>query len=218
LGPPPIPPQITVKSQDQIRWLLRILSLIGLATGIFLTLEGDLRIDPLGGMSSVSLAAVSGLYLLTELHLSRNGTPIGQAVVLAILFANAFLQAYEITYHFTFPVYLNYFRFPFLNGDGIRFLFLDGIMLLPLVLIKKYLSLTRLTWLLLVIFLLVWGAWILYGFPQYFAEGYYFPRLLETSDPFHTSLYLNFGSKALLACFFASFLWGDYYSRHRRSI
>jgi hypothetical protein len=191
--------------------------MIGLAMGIFLTIEGDLWIDPLGGMSSVSLAGASGLYLLTELHLSRMGTPIGQAIVLAILFANAFLQAYEIIYHFTFPVYLNYFRFPFLNGDGIRFLFLDGIMLLPLILIKKYLSATRLTWLLLVLFLLVWGAWILYGFPQYFSQGYYFPRLLEASDPFHTSLYLNFGSKALLACFFASFLQSADYSYLRHS-
>jgi len=177
---------------------------------------GDIWLIPLGGMSSVSLAAVSGLFLLMEFRLSRKGVPLGQAIVMAVLFANAFLQTYEIIYHFTFPVYLNYFRFPFLNGEDIRFLVLDGVMLLPLVLMKNYLSLTRLTWALLVPFLLLWSTWILYGFPQYFAEGYYFPRLLETSDPFRTSLYLNFGSKALLASLFASFLWKDSHPQRTR--
>jgi hypothetical protein len=49
-------------------------------------------------------------------------------------------------------------------------------------------------------------TWILYGFPQYYYSGYAFPQILTTSDPYNLSLWLNFGSKALLAALFVSLL------------
>ncbi len=132
-------------------------------------------------------------------------TPV-ESIVLAILFVNVFLQTYELIYHFTFPVYLNYFRLPFLNGDAIRYIVLEVIMLLPLLLVMKNLKMRRLSLMFVFIFAIVWAEWILCGFPQYFSVGYFYPVFLPAVDPYHLSLYLNFGSKVVLACFFASLL------------
>jgi hypothetical protein len=187
-------------------WVFRILAVVALALGVYLTVEGELWIGILGGVSSISLATVSGLYIVTEYSLSRSGRAPVESIVLAVLFVNVFLQAYELVYHFTFPVYLNYFRLPLLNGDAIRYIVFEVIMLLPLLLVRKNLKLRRLSVMFVFIFAIVWAEWILCGFPQYFSAGYFYPVLLPTNDPYHLSLYLNFGSKVALAAFFGSLL------------
>jgi hypothetical protein len=199
-------PLTASRSQRLLPWVFRILAVVALVLSIYLILEGELWIGILGGVSSISIAIVSGLYVVTEYCLSRSGRAPVESIVLAVLFVNVFLQTYELVYHFTFPVYLNYFRPPFLNGDAIRYIVLEVIMLLPLLLVRKNIKLRRLSVMFVFIFILVWAEWILCGFPQYFSGGYFYPIFIPTNDPYHLSLYLNFGSKVVLAGFFASLL------------
>ena len=79
-------------------------------------------------------------------------------------------------------------------------------MISPILLVHEHLRFKRTSATLLSLLFTVWVVWILYGFPQYYYSGYAFPQFLRTSDPFHLSLWLNFGSKALLAAFFVSLL------------
>ncbi len=128
----------------------------------------------------------------------------GQSIVLAILFANVFVQSNEVVYHFTFPVYLNYFKAPFFNGDDARYLAMEVPMLVPVVLVWRHLRFGYLSAVLLLSFVMTWGGWVLFGFPQYFVGSMYYPQVLTTTDSYHLSLALNFLSKTLLVLLFAS--------------
>lgn len=168
------------------------------AASLVLTVLGQLWISQLGGLSSVGLASVCALYVLSEHRFNTSGVAPMKSVVLALLFANAFLQSYEIVYGFSF--------LPSINGAELRTILLWFLMLSPLVLMYDHLRFKRTSGLVLVLFVAVWIVWFLFGFPQYYIEGYPFPQILRTNDPFHLSLWLNFGSKAILATFYASLL------------
>lgn len=183
------------------------------AISVILVALGQFWIATIGNVSPVTVASVSGLYLLMNSRLRRDGVSAGLSIVLSILFANVFAQTFEVIYHFTFPVYLNYFRAPYLNGDDIRYLGLEGTMLLPVLLVRRTLRFGKVSAGLLLCFAVTWGIWILYGFPQYFATATYYPQVLRSSDPFHLSLILNFGSKAMLAAFFGSLAVGEHLNR-----
>lgn len=185
---------------------LRLLAIFGLGVSILLVAVGQFWVGALGNISPVSIGAVCGLYVLADRRFEKDGVSRGQSIILAVLFANAFVQSFEVIYHFTFPVYLNYLKPPFLNGDDIRYLALEGVMLLPALLVRKHLRFGFLSTLLISFFAFGWVLWVLYGFPQYFAEGLFYPQILPASDPYHLSLLLNFGLKAILALFFASLL------------
>ena len=115
-----------------------------------------------------------------------------------MLFANAFLQSYEIVYGLSF--------LPSMTGLEVRMIVLWLLMVSPLALVQEYLRFNWTSGVILLLFVAVWGVWLLYGFPQYYIGGYPFPRVLRTDDPFHLSLWLNFGSKAILAAFYGSLL------------
>ncbi len=160
----------------------------------------------LGDLSAFSLLSVSLIYLASESSLTRAGLDWVEAIVLSALFSNAFIQSYELIYHFSFLVYFNYFKWPLLDGDGIRYLVERSLTILPTALLRKHLSFGKLSAASLVLFAALWGTWILYGFPQYFSENSYYPIILEASDRYTTSILLNFGSKLVLAVFFISLL------------
>ena len=128
------------------------------------------------------------------------------AVIFSILFCNAFLQSYELIYHFSYPVYFNYFMPPFLTGNDIRYLVLGFLPILPVFLMRKHLSFKKTSLVTLTVFVVIWVVWIMYGFPQYFSDEYFYPRILRTDDPYTLSMVLNFGSKVVLASFFTSLL------------
>ncbi len=186
---------------------LRLAAWLTLVASAILVALGQLWLAVIENTSPVSTGAVSGLYLLMDSRLRKDGVNQGESIILSILFANVFAQTFELIYHFTFPVYLNYFHPPFLTGDSIRYLALEGTMLLPILLLRKHLRFGVLSAGLLSCFVASWAVWILYGFPQYFTDVFYFPRLLSSQDPFHLSLWLNYGSKAILALFFGSVVW-----------
>jgi hypothetical protein len=93
-----------------------------------------------------------------------------------------------------------------LNGEGIRYLLIEFLAICPIILMRKHLSFKKWTQALIIFFAAVWIVWILYGFPQYFVEGYFYPTILRTGNPFSLALTLNFGSKIILAMFFISLL------------
>jgi hypothetical protein len=185
--------------------VLRLLALSAMVFSLFKIGTREYWVDNVGGVSAFTLGCVSGLYLLSENTLTKNlHTP--DSVILSILYAASFVTSYEVIYHFTFPVYLNYLHPPFLGGQEIRYLVTNGVIILPVFLMTKHLKVKRTGLILLTAFVATWTTWILYGFPQYFANDYYYPIFLKTEDPYTLSLTLNFGSKVLLAAFFGSCL------------
>lgn len=187
--------------------LLRIGAFVGLAVSLVLIILGQYWIAPLGGVTSFSIAAFSGLYLVMNRRLSKDGVSKGLSIVLSILYVNVFVQAFELVYHFTFPVYFYYFRPPFFGGNDVRYLLLEVIMILPIFLVRKQLRFGLLSKVFAIAFVGVWTIWILFGFPQYFSNSLYYPQILTSPDPYRLSLSLNFGSKSLLAFFFGSLSW-----------
>lgn len=154
----------------------------------------------------MATGSISALYLLSSHRFSGGVISRGETIVLALLYANSFAQSFEIIYHFAFPVYLNYFRFPFLTGEEVRYLVFETAMLLPLMLVRRFLRVKTESVILITIFAIIWAIWILHGFPQYYVAGYYYPRVLITGNPYALGLILNFVSKTILAAFFASLL------------
>jgi hypothetical protein len=168
--------------------------------------EGKLWVGAVGDVSAISLGSVSVIYPLSEYRFSTVGYGELISVVLAVLFANAFLQCYEVAYGLTFGLAAVLSDPPVLTGTDVRTFILWLVMISPILLVREHLRLKRTGLALLAATGAAWVLWILFGFPQYYISGYFFPQVLKTSDPFHISLWLNFGSKALLAAFFVSLL------------
>ena len=173
---------------------------------VVLTIEGRLWVSQVGDVSSVSLASVSVIYALSQDRFRSVGYSQMKSIVLAVLFANAFLQLYELIYGLTFGLSGATSGPPSVSGTELRTFLLWVIMISPVLLVHEHLRFKWTSGGLLILLASVWVAWILYGFPQYYYTGYAFPQVLTTSDSFHLSLWLNFGSKAILAALFVSLL------------
>jgi hypothetical protein len=192
-----------------MHWLVLgsyVAALLAFAAALVLTVQGRLWVTPLGDVSSISVGSVAVIYALSQYRFKRAGNSEMKSVVLGVLFANAFLQCYEVIYGLTFGLSAALGDPPTLTGTDVRTFILWLIMISPVLLVHEDLRFKRTSAALLFLFGAVWVAWILYGYPQYYYSGYAFAQVLKTSDPFHLSLWLNFGSKALLAVFFVSML------------
>jgi len=181
-------------------------ALLALAGALVLTFQGRLWVGPLGDVSSISVGSVAVIYSLSQYRFRVAGYSEMKSVVLGVLFANAFLQCYELVYGLTFALSAALSDPPTLTGTDVRTFILWLIMISPILLVHEHLRFKRTSAALLFLTGSVWVVWILYGFPQYYYSGYAFAQVLKTSDPFHLSLWLNFGSKALLAVLFVSLL------------
>jgi len=183
-----------------------VAALLAFAASLVLTFEGRLWVVQLGDVSSISVGSVAVIYALSQYRFKGAGYTEMKSIVLGVLFANAFLQCYELIYGLTFGLSAALSDPPTLTGTDVRTFVLWLIMISPILLVHENLRFKRTSAALLFLFGAVWVVWILYGFPQYYYSGYAFAQFLKTSDPFHLSLWLNFGSKALLAIFFVSLL------------
>lgn len=183
---------------------VRAIAVLALLYSLSLIPSQEFWIAPLGGTSPFSLGSASVIYLLSQYQFARDGRRKLDSVILGVLFANAFLETYEIIYHFTFPVYS--LQYPFLQGTDVKFLIVELTMVLPLLLMRKELSFKKVSACTLGLFLLSMLVWVLFGFPQYFSNVYYFQPVLHTGDPYHLALALNYGSKVILAAFFLTLL------------
>jgi hypothetical protein len=177
-------------------------ALAGFVVSLALIIEGQLWVGPLGDVSAISVGCVCVIYPLSQFRFKSGGHSDADSIVLGILFSNAFLQSYEVVYNFTFAL-----DPPSVIGTEARMIVLWSIMISPILLVRKQLSFRRTSAVLLFLLAFVWIMWVLYGFPQYYLSGYYvLPTILKTQDPFHLSLWLNFGTKALLAALFITLL------------
>jgi hypothetical protein len=183
-----------------------VAALLAFAAALILTFEGRLWVGPLGDVSSISVGSVAVIYSLSQYRFRGGGYSEMKSVVLGVLFANAFLQTYELVYGLTFALSAALSDPPTLTGTDVRTFILWLIMISPILLVHDNLGFRWTSAALLFVTGAVWVVWVLYGFPQYYYSGYAFAQVLKTSDPFHLSLWLNFGSKALLAVFFVSLL------------
>jgi hypothetical protein len=183
-----------------------IVAFLALLASLALTVEGKLWVSQLGDVSSISLASVSVIYVLSQYRFAKAGYTELKSIVLGVVFANAFLQVYELIYGMTFALSGALSGPPSVSGTELRTFILWVIMISPILLVQEHLRFKRTSAALLLLLGTVWVAWILYGFPQYYYSGYAFPQILTTSDPYNLSLWLNFGSKALLAALFVSLL------------
>lgn len=181
-------------------------SLLTFLAALVLTFQGRLWVGPLGDVSSVSVGSVAVIYAVGQYRFRAGGYSEVKSVVLGVLFANVFLQCYEVVYGLTFGLSAALGDPPTLTGTDVRTFILWLIMIAPIVIVHENLRLKRTGAALFALFAAIWSVWILYGFPQYYYSGYAFQQFLTTSDPFHLSLWLNFGSKAVLAVFFFSLL------------
>src|SRR5271155_4830975 len=76
-------------------------SLLAFAASLVLTFEGRLWGGPLGDISSISVGSVAVIYALSQYRFKSAGYTEVKSVVLGVLFANAFLQCYELAYGLT---------------------------------------------------------------------------------------------------------------------
>ncbi len=189
-------------------WVLRIISFLAIIVSLYLLTQNQFLVYSLGNLSSVSLGSVGALFILSDYSFSKNrGMDRLNSMVFAILFCGAFLWIYEVIYHFSFPVSAITVS---ALGNGARFLAIAALPILPLVLLRQRLAFTKKSAVLFGVFVLMWVVWFLYGFPQYTyccnGNWYAWTPILKTSNPWDTSLFFNFGSKTVLAVFFASIL------------
>ena len=180
-------------------------ALLVFLASLSLTFRGQIWVVQIGSVTSISLASISVIYALGQYRFMSAGYGGTESIVLGVLFANAFLQCYEIVYRLTWDLSA-LVSDPPLTGVEVRTFLLWLVMASPIVLVREHLRFKRTSAALLLATAAVWLAWILYGFPQYYLSGYFFPQVLKTSDPYHLSLWLNFGSKALMASLFVSML------------
>ena len=191
------------------RWVILVsyvAAFIALFASLVWTFEGQLWVGAIGAVSSISVGSVSVIYVLSQYRFKSVGYSGMKSIVLGVLFANAFLQCYELIYGMTFSLSALLSDPPTLTGTDVRTFLLWLIMISPILLVHEHLRFRWTSAALLSLTGAVWVVWILYGFPQYYYSGYAFAQVLKTSDPYHLSLWLNFGSKALLAVFFVSLL------------
>ena len=181
-------------------------ALLVFAWALILTYLGQLWVAPLGLVSSISVGSVAVLYSFSEYRFRSVGFSEFRSVVLALLFANAFLQVYEVIYGLTFGLSAVLYDPVTITGADVRTFVLWMLMIAPLFLVYEHLRFTKWSAIFLVITGSVWVVWILYGFPQYYYLGYSFPQFFKTDDSYEVALWLNFGSKALLGVFFLSLL------------
>jgi hypothetical protein len=200
----------TLRILDRLtRWVVLgsyMAALLVFFASLALTLQGQIWVVQVGSVSSISLASVSVVYALSQYRFKSVGYTEMKSIVLGVLFANAFLQCYELAYGLTWGLSALTYDPPSLTGTELRTFLLWLVMISPVFLVHEHLRFKRASAALLSLTVAVWAVWILYGFPQYYLSGYFFPQVLKTSDPYHLSLWLNFGSKALLAVFFVSLL------------
>jgi hypothetical protein len=188
-------------------WLLRGISILAIIFALYLLIQHQFLVSTIGSISSVSLGSAGALFILSEycfLSSGRMNRP--DAIVFGILFPAAFLASYELIFHFSFTPAPHYNTLAVIGG-GLRYLGTEGVLLLPIIFLRRNLAFTRVSAFLLALFAVMWFVWFLYGFPQYYTYApIYYPPVLKTNDYWDTSLFFNFGSKTVLAFFFASIL------------
>ena len=111
------------------------------------------------------------------------------------------MYLYELIYHYSFPIYLNYFKPPFIDLSDLRTGITLGINAILKIVGHKYLRIRGNYPLLIsgLIFVGLWIFWLGIGFPQKFSEAMFFPRFLPIDNALSFAWSLNLLTKIVLA-------------------
>ncbi len=158
---------------------------------------------------SIFTAIPSGIIIILGLESKKLAKKSSMEVLFStimILFCSVF--GWEAIYHYAFPVYLNYFKYPFINiHENNTYLFV-GILLTVFVVyqfkqeafcINKYVKIC------FILFSVLFAFWILNGFPQFFKLGIvYYPEIFNIGlkNSYLGILFLNYLDKVLFSLVF----------------
>jgi hypothetical protein len=187
-------------------WGLRGAAILALVYSLYLLSQRDYSVKFLGDVTPVTLAIVALLYVTAEVSMTHSKMGKLDAVVASLVFAFAYVQTYELVYHFTFPIYLNYFKPISLSGPQTKYLITMVAPIIPILLFRKHLSFKWTSVVFLSAFVAIWSVWILYGYPQCIGDAYYYPQIFKGSDACGLSIPLNSSAKVTLAAVYASLL------------
>ncbi len=193
---------------ESVRHLLVTHKLTAVASSLLFMISLYYSIRLLGGAfwsetlrtNVFTIVSYSGVFVFVALILLRRGLGDVEAFSISVSTTLSSMWFFELIYHYSFPIYLNYFRFPFFELADVRTLILDGSMVSLILVGYKYLKIRRNYFFLVsfCLFILCYSFWLLIGFPQVWAGEFYLPKMLDVANPFQLSQISNVLSKLLL--------------------
>ena len=162
---------------------------------------GDEYIYELKWIWAPTIVILSLTYVVISLVLTRRGVVDLDVFIVSFTSVISLMYFYELIYHYSFPVYLNYFRPPFIDLSDLRTGVTLGISAILIVVGHKYLRIRgNYPFLISVlIFVGLWIFWLGIGFPQKFSEELFFPRFLPIDNAQSFAWSLNILTKIVLA-------------------
>jgi hypothetical protein len=134
---------------------------------------------------------------------------------LGMLFCSVF--GWEAIFHYAFPVYLNYFKFPFINFQESN-IYLPAGIFLSLFIAHQYkhgnIYMNKHAKICFILFIMLFAFWILNGFPQFIKLGVvYYPDVVNIGlkDSYLGILLLTYLDKILFTLIFVFLLIDTYY-------
>jgi len=148
---------------------------------------------------SSSVLFFSFVFLGVSLLLGKRDVPDVETFAIALATTLSAIWFYEFVYHYSFPAYFNYFRYPYFDFSDTNTLIMDGALSLLVVSGYKYVRVRGNYYfgLSIAIFAALYFAWLLIGFPQ-FDKTIPLPQYIHVGDPFSTGYLLNRFSKLFL--------------------
>ncbi len=181
--------------------------------GALLLAEGH-SWTPFFDAQSSSVVFFSVVFLGVGIILIRKNVTDIETFSIALATTTSAIWFYELIYHYSFPVYFNYFRYPYFDFNDTRTLLLEGSLSLLLIVGHKHQTVRRNLWFggMFGAFCFLYLGWLLIGFPQ--LDGtFQLPRLVGVENPFVVGYALNRLSKLFLCLAWVAL----YFKPQRRS-
>lgn len=150
-------------------------------------------------MAASTVLYYSMVFIFTAVLLMSRGLRDVEAFSIALSTTISAIWLYELIYHYSFPIYFNYFKYPYFDFKDFRTLFNHG-GLAALILVgyrhikvkKNYYFITA-----FLSFSTTYALWLLTGF--YHLDGKtYLPAIIIVNDPVSFGFFMNRLSKLLL--------------------
>lgn len=178
---------------------------LGSAAGFYFLVRwlalGDEYIYELKWIWAPTIVILSLTYVGISLVLTKRGVIDLDVFIVSFTSVISLTYFYELIFHYSFPVYLNYFRPPFIDLSDLRTGITLGISAILIIVGHKYLRIRGNYPFLIsaLIFVGLWIFWLGIGFPQKFSEEFFFPRFLPIDNAQSLAWSLNFLTKIVLA-------------------
>jgi hypothetical protein len=197
--------QIWKHAKDVRRYKLTagtVFLLIGLSiyAAFIMVQEGYYYWSSFFGAQSSSVIFFSLVFVGVAVQLSKRMVPDLETFSIALATTLSAIWFYELIYHYSFISYFNYFRFPYFQFSDANTLVMDCALSLLIVAGHRHMRLRRnyLLWISISLFMILYGFWLIIGFPQYADRTFQLPVLIAVEDPFGTAFFLGRISKLSL--------------------